>query len=109
MLRVTIALRLIAVVVIGIHVVSVESNAKINIGVNGIHVMTVESFEKITATCHFLFEHAWNATTVKGDYRETTVKTANVLLKTDSGKRDARIRIKKYKIIDLFNDLFLMS
>ena len=39
----------------GIHVVTVESNAKINIGVNGIHVVSVESFEKITATCHFLF------------------------------------------------------
>ena len=39
----------------GIHVMSVESNAKINIGVNGIRVM---SFEKIRATCHFSFEHA---------------------------------------------------
>ena len=36
--------RLIAVVVNGFHVESVESNAKINIGVNGIHVETVESF-----------------------------------------------------------------
>ena len=76
MSRVSIALSLIAVAVNGIHVESVESNAKINIGVNGIHVESVESnakinigvngihvesvetFEKITATCHFSFEHA---------------------------------------------------
>ena len=44
MLRVSIALRLIAVAVNGIHVVSVESNAKTNIGVNWIHVMSVVSF-----------------------------------------------------------------
>ena len=42
--RVSIALSLIAVAVNGIHVVSVESNAKIYIGVNGIHVVSVESF-----------------------------------------------------------------
>ena len=39
--RVLIALSLIAVAVNGFHV---ESNAKINIGVNGIYVETVESF-----------------------------------------------------------------
>ena len=44
MLRVSIALSLIAVAVIGIHVVSIKSNAKINIEVNGIHVVSVESF-----------------------------------------------------------------
>ena len=47
MSRVSIALRLIAVAVNGIHVVSVESYAKINIGVNGIHVVSVESYAKI--------------------------------------------------------------
>ena len=51
--RVSIALSLIAVAVNGFHV---ESNAKINIGVNGINVETVESFETITATCHFSFD-----------------------------------------------------
>ena len=70
--RVSIALSLIAVAVNGInvesnakinigvngiYVESVESNAKINIGVNGIYVESVETFEKITATCHFSFEH----------------------------------------------------
>ena len=55
MSRVSIALSLIAVAVNGIHVVSVESNAKINIGVNGIHVVSVESFKKIRANCHFWF------------------------------------------------------
>ena len=45
--RVSIALRLIAVAVNGIHVMSVESKAKINIGVNGIHVVSVESNAKI--------------------------------------------------------------
>ena len=59
MSRVLIALSLIAVAVNGIHVESVESNAKINIGVNGIYVESVETFEKITATCHFSFEHAY--------------------------------------------------
>ena len=59
--RVSIALSLIAVAVHGFHVESVESNAKINIGVNGINVETVKSFETITATCHFSFEHAWKA------------------------------------------------
>ena len=39
--RVSIALRLIAVVV---SVVSVDSKAKINIGVNGIYVVSVENF-----------------------------------------------------------------
>ena len=53
--RVSIALSLIAVAVNGFHVESVESNAKINIGVNGITV------ERIMATCHFSFEHAWKA------------------------------------------------
>ena len=42
--KVSIAQSLIAIAVNGIHVESVESNAKINIGVNGIHVETVESF-----------------------------------------------------------------
>ena len=46
MSRVSIALRLIAVAVNGIHVESVKSNAKINIG-NGIHVESVESNAKI--------------------------------------------------------------
>ena len=54
--RVLIVLSLITVAVNGIHVVSVESNAKINIGFNGIYVKTVESFEKLRATCQFLFE-----------------------------------------------------
>ena len=57
--RVSIALSLITIAVNGIHVQSVESNAKINIGVNGIYVETVESFfEKLRAICHFSFEHA---------------------------------------------------
>ena len=43
--RVLIALSLIAFAVNGIHVESVESNAKINIGVNGIHVESVETFD----------------------------------------------------------------
>ena len=43
--KVSIALRLITAVVTA-HVMSVESKAKINIGVNGIHVMSVESFRK---------------------------------------------------------------
>ena len=51
MLRVSIALRLIAVVVDGIHVMSVESNAKINIGVNGIHVVSIESFNSSEVNC----------------------------------------------------------
>ena len=51
--RVWISLSLIAVAVIGIHVMSVESNAKINIGVNGICCEC-----PIKATCHFLFDHA---------------------------------------------------
>ena len=74
--RVSIALSLIAVAVNGIHVVSVESNAKINIGVNGINVVSVESFEKITVTCHFWFEHG----------SKTEEKPANVLLKTERKK-----------------------
>ena len=52
--RVSIALSLIAVTVNEFHVESVESNAKINIGVNGINVETVET---ITATCHFSFDN----------------------------------------------------
>ena len=43
--RVLKSLRLIAVAVT-VHVMSVESNVKMNIGVNGIHVMSVESFWK---------------------------------------------------------------
>ena len=76
MSKVSIALSLIAVAVNRIHVVSVESNAKIIIGVNGIHVMSVESFEKIMAICHFLFEHA----------SKTKEKPANVILKTERKK-----------------------
>ena len=48
MSRVSIALSLIAVAVLGINVVSVKSNAKINIGVNGIYVMSVESFKALS-------------------------------------------------------------
>ena len=91
--RVSIALSLIAAAVIGIHVVSVESNTKINIGVNGIHVVSVKSFEKTTATCHFSFEHAWKTSTVKGDFCK---KTANVLLKTDRCKNKNKEISKKY-------------
>ena len=47
--RVSIALSFITVAVNGIHVVSVESNAKINIGVNGIHVVSAESFNSSEA------------------------------------------------------------
>ena len=42
-------LRLIAVAV-SAHVLSVESKAKINIGVNGIHVVSVESLESFNSS-----------------------------------------------------------
>ena len=76
--RVSIALSLIAIAVNGIHVQSVESNAKINIGVNGIYVDTVESFFRKAKGYLSLFIWAciW----------ETKEKTANVLLKTDKKK-----------------------
>ena len=49
-LRISIALRLIAVAVTA-HVMSVNCKATINIGVNGIYVMSVKNFNSSEVNC----------------------------------------------------------